>query len=137
MKVPIISANTLPAAPSGPAYVASAALAAGHTVQVFEALFAQDLQGELEEQIARFNPDVIGISIRLVHGFVLDDNAELGTRHLDLRIRVREIVDCIKRVSDARIVLGDPGFNYYGPDWLAYLDLDYGIRGEAEMDQFG
>lgn len=50
-----------------------------------------------------------------------------------MRIRVREIVDCIKRVSDARIVLGGPGFNYYGPDWLAYLDLDYGIRGEAEV----
>jgi radical SAM superfamily enzyme YgiQ (UPF0313 family) len=31
------------------------------------------------------------------------------------------------------IVLGGPGFNYYGPDWLEYLDLDYGIRGEAEV----
>jgi radical SAM superfamily enzyme YgiQ (UPF0313 family) len=30
-------------------------------------------------------------------------------------------------------VLGGPGFNYFGPDWLDYLDLDYGIRGEAEF----
>ena len=133
MRVLIISANTLPSAPSGPAYVAGAALKAGHTVQVFEALFAQDLVGELKEQIVSFNPDVVGISIRLVHGFVIDENAAFGTKHIDLRVRVKEIVDCIRRTSDAYIVLGGPGFNYYGPDWLEYLDVDYGIRGEAEF----
>ena len=133
MKVLIISANTLPSAPSGPAYVAGAALAAGHTVEVFEALFAQDLIKDLEKQITNFAPDVVGISIRLVHGFVIDESAEFGTKHLDLRVRVKEIVDCIKRTSDAHIVLGGPGFNYYGPDWLEYLNLDYGIRGEAEI----
>ena len=133
MKVLIISANTLPAAPSGPAYVAGAALAAGHTVEVFETLFAQDLIGELERHITNFSPDVVGISIRLVHGFVLDESAEFGTKHLDLRVRVKEIVDCIRRISDAHIVLGGPGFNYYAPDWLEYLNLDYGIRGEAEV----
>ena len=58
MKVLIISANTLPASPSGPAYVAGAALNAGHTVEVFECLFAEDLVGELEEQITRFDPDL-------------------------------------------------------------------------------
>jgi len=133
MKVLIISANTLPASPSGPAYIAGAALEAGHTVEVFEALFAQDLVGELESQISDFSPDVVGISIRLVHGFVLDEAAEFGTTHLDLRVRVKEIVDCVKRVSDAHIVLGGPGFNYYGPDWLEYLNLDYGLRGEADI----
>ena len=133
MNILIISANTLPSAPSGPAYVAGAALEAGHAVEVFEALFAQDLVRELEQQITSFSPDVVGISIRLVHGFVLDEDAEFGTKHLDLRIRVKEIVDCVKRVSDAHIVLGGPGFNYYGPDWLEYLNLDYGIRGESEI----
>ena len=133
MRVLIISANTLPSAPSGPAYVAGAALAAGHNVEVFETLFAQDLIGELERKIIDFQPDVAGISIRLVHGFVIDERAENGTKHLDLRVRVKEIVECIRRVSDAHIVLGGPGFNYYGPAWLDYLNLDYGIRGEAEI----
>jgi radical SAM superfamily enzyme YgiQ (UPF0313 family) len=133
MKVLIISANTLPASPSGPAYVAGAALEAGHTVEVFEALFAQDLIGELEMQINNVCPDIVGISIRLVHGFVLDEDSEFGTKHVDLRVRVKQIVDCVRRVSDAHIVLGGPGFNYYGPDWLEYLDLDYGLRGEADI----
>ena len=132
MKVLIISANFLPASPSGPAYIAGAALEAGHEVEVFEALFADDLSGELKTQLDRFAPEVIALSIRLVHGFILADNGQYGTRHLDLRIKVKEIVECIKQNVDAHIVLGGPGFNYYGRDWLEYLELDYGIRGEAD-----
>jgi len=98
MKVLIISTNTLPA------YVAGAALAEDHDVEVFEALFAKNLDVELENKIAAYSPEVIGISIRLVHGFVLDENAEYGTRHLGLRVRVNKIVECVKRVSDAHIV---------------------------------
>lgn len=133
MNVLIISANTLPSAPSGPAYIAGAALAAGHNVEVFEALFAEDLESDLKKIIAEFNPHIIGISIRLVHGFIIDEKTELGTRHLDLRIRVKEIVACVKKESNAHIILGGPGFNYYGANWLEYLNLDYGIRGEADL----
>ena len=133
MKVLIISSNTLPASPAGPAYIAGAALRAGHTVEVFECLFAQDLDAELRAHIARFQPDVIGISIRLVHGYVIDETAPFNTRHLDLRKRVKEVVDCIRRATQAPILLGGPGFNYYARDWLEYLDLDYGIRGEADL----
>ena len=133
MKVLLISANTLPASPAGPAYIAGAAIRAGHTVEVFECLFATDLAAELKAHINRFNPDVIGISIRLVHGYVIDETAEFNTRHLDLRLRVKELVDCARQASNAPIILGGPGFNYYARDWLEYLDLDYGIRGEADL----
>ena len=133
MKVLLISTNSLSASPAGPAYVAGAALKAGHTVEVFECLFAQDLKAELSAHIARFHPDVIGISIRLVHGYVIDETAEFNTRHLDLRLRVKEVVDCIRQATSAPIILGGPGFNYYARDWLEYLDLDYGIRGEADL----
>ena len=132
MQVLIISFSTFPASPSGPAYIAGAALKAGHTVEVFDCLYAKDFDG-LEEQITRFKPDVIGISIKFVTGDVIDESAEFNTRHFDHRSRVKEMVNRIKRVSNARIVLGGPGFNYYGRDWLEYLDLDYGIRGEAEL----
>ena len=132
MKVLLISTNSLSASPAGPAYVAGAALKAGHSVEVFECLFAQDLKAELSAHISRFNPDVVGVSIRLVHGYVLDETAEFNTRHLDLRPRVKEVVDCVRGVTSAPIILGGPGFNYYARDWLEYLDLDYGIRGEAD-----
>jgi hypothetical protein len=133
MKVLLISANTLPASPAGPAYVAGAAMRAGHIIEVFECLFAQDLNIELRECIKRYKPDVIGISIRLVHGYVIDETAEFNTRHLDLRSNVKEVVNCVRSVTSAPIILGGPGFNYYAVDWLNYLDLDYGIRGEADI----
>ena len=132
MKVLLISSNFLPASPSGPAYVAGAARQAGHTVEVYESLFAADLSGELAAKLDRFQPDVVGISIRVVFGDSQDPSAPLGTRHTDLRPRVREIVDVVRHCSLARIVLGGPGFNYYAHDWLDYLGLDYGIRGEGE-----
>ncbi|MGB8645447.1 MAG: radical SAM protein [Anaerolineae bacterium] len=132
MRVLIISSNSLPAAPTGPVYVAGAVRKAGHDVRIYERLFAADLPGELAEQIRDLQPDVVGISIRLVFGDELDLEAPLGTHHTDLRPRVKEIVDIVRQVSPARIVLGGPGFNYYARDWLEYLDLDYGIRGEGE-----
>jgi hypothetical protein len=132
MKVFIISTNTLPAAPTGPAYVAGAVRQAGHSVDVYECLFATDLNAELAEKLAVFQPDVVGISIRLVFGDSLDDRAYLGTRHTDLRPRIREVVDVVRKASPARIVLGGPGFNYYAAEWLDYLGLDFGIRGEGE-----
>lgn len=133
MKVLIISVTPFPISPSGPAYVAGAARDTGHTVEIFDCLFAQDLVRELEEHVTCFNPDAVGISIRLVTGKIVDASAELYTKPFDVRPKVKEIVNCIQRISRAKIVLGGPGFNYYGDDWLEYLDLDYGIRGESEF----
>lgn len=132
MKVLIISANSLPAAPTGPAYLAGALRQAGHTVAVYERLFAKDLRGELSELLRGFDPEVVGISIRLVFGDALDESAPWGTRHSDLRPQVKEIVEIVREHSAARIVLGGPGFNYYAADWLEYLGVQDGIRGEGE-----
>jgi radical SAM superfamily enzyme YgiQ (UPF0313 family) len=132
MKVLIVSSNTLPAAPTGPAYIAGAVRQAGHQVRVFERLLAVDFEDELVALLHGFQPDIIGLSIRLVFGDELDPSAPFGTHHTDLRPRVREIVQVIRAHSDAFIVLGGPGFNYYATDWLNYLGLDYGIRGEGE-----
>lgn len=133
MKVLIISANILPTAPSGPAYVAGAALQAGHEVEVFETLFCDDVIGDLARHLERFDPDVVAISIRVVNGVVVYTRE--GGRHerFDMRPLVHQIVATVQHHSDAAIVLGGPGFNYYGPQWLDYLGLDYGIRGEAEF----
>ncbi len=132
MKVLIVSANSLAASPTGPAYISGAALREGHTVEIFECLFAQNINVELKAHIERFQPDVIGVSIRLVHGYIIDEAAPYNTRHLDLRNNVRQVVDAIRQATNAPVILGGPGFNYYARDWLEYLNLDCGIRGEAD-----
>ncbi|MCB9450254.1 MAG: radical SAM protein [Anaerolineaceae bacterium] len=135
MRVLIISTNTLFASPAGPAYVAGAALQDGHDVDVFDCYFAQDIDKELAAKITRFQPEVCGISIRLVNGKVVTDyDAPWAIQRFDVRPTVREVADCIRRTApNAKIILGGPGFNYYGPNWLEYLDLDYGLRGEADF----
>ncbi len=127
MTVLIISANTFPFSPSGPAYVAGAAQGAGHRVEVFDCFFLEDPIHELKEHISRLNPDVIGISIRSVAGKIVDDNAEFHTKPFDAQVLVKEIVDCIKRTSKAHVVLGGPGFNYYGQEWLDGISGFHGI----------
>jgi hypothetical protein len=132
----VYSANILPASPAGPAYVAGAALRAGHTVEVFETLFSADPAADLEAQVRRFAPDVVAISIRLVNGYVVDGQSqgmEFNRRPFDTRPMVRSLVERVRVVSDARIILGGPGFNYFAEAWLTYLDLDYGLRGEGEV----
>jgi len=130
MKVLIVSSNRYqvpnPVFPIGPAYVAGAAVEAGHEVEVFDCCFAENVAIELERGISRFNPDVIGFSIRNV-------STGLMFSHRSFRQEVKEITDSIRRISSAPIVLGGPGFNNFGCEWLEYLGLDYGIRGEAEL----
>ena len=51
MNVLIISANTFPLSPSGPAYISGSACDIGHTVEVFDCLVVQDPIPELEEHV--------------------------------------------------------------------------------------
>ena len=133
MRVLIISANFFPMVPTGAAYIAGAALKAGHSVEVFDCFTAKNLIEELKEKIERFKPQIVGISILVVCGDIVDKSKKFYTKYFDNRPVIKKIVNCIKQNSDSRIVLGGPGFNYYGKDWLEYLDLDYGIRGESEF----
>jgi radical SAM superfamily enzyme YgiQ (UPF0313 family) len=136
MKVLIVSSNRFKggamATPAGPAYIAGAAIAAGHDVDVVDRMFGDEGEMALEQRIRDFGPDVIALSIRYVHAVDRDEDARFRSRHLDLRGDAKAVSDCVKRVTDAPLVTGGPGFNYYGHEWLDYLDLDYGLRGEGE-----
>lgn len=132
MKVLLISGNFLPMSPCGPAYIAGAALKAGHTVKVFDAYIAKDVNSKLKEELLKFGADVVGISIAIVTNDIRDPESEFGTKYFDMRPKIKSIVQTIKQHSNCRIVLGGPGFNYFAKEWLEYLDLDYGIRGEGE-----
>jgi len=137
MKVLIVSANflsikDLPMSPSGAAYIAGAAIKAGHDVSIFDCYAVRDPNRKLKEKLDQFNPDVVGISIIVVTNDIIDKQTEFGTRYIDLRPEIKNIVNTIKQNTNAHIVLGGSGFNYFAKDWFDYLNLDYGIRGEGE-----
>ena len=139
MRVLIISGTFLPLSasrfqmsPSGAAYVAGAARKANHTVEIFDCYVAPNLIEELEEKLSKFSPDVVGLSITTVTSDFRDTESDFGTKYIDMRPKIKGIVDTIKQNTTAQIVLGGAGFNYYAKEWLEYLDLDYGLRGESE-----
>ncbi|MDY6789796.1 MAG: radical SAM protein [Thermodesulfobacteriota bacterium] len=139
MKVLIISGTFLPLtssrlqmSPSGAAYIAGAARKEGHTVEIFDCYVASNLIEELKKKLSKFRPDVIGISITIVTSDIRDEEADFGTKYIDMRPKIKSIVDTIKQNTNAHIILGGPGFNYYAKEWLDYLSMDYGIRGEGE-----
>ena len=139
MKVLIISGTFLPLAasrlrmaPSGAAYIAGAARQAGHEVEIFDCCGTEHTEQRLQASLAAFDPDVVGLSITFVTSNVIDRTAPFGTRYVDMRPQVKAITDTVKHHSGALIILGGAGFNYYARNWLAYLDLSYGIRGEGE-----
>ena len=132
MKVLMVSSDLRISTPAGAAYIAGAARNAGHIVEVFDSYLAGDVSLELVEKLTEFKPDIVGISITAVTSDIPDSKSEFRTKYVDHRPKIKRIVETVKQHSGAGIVLGGSGFNYYAENWLKYLNLDYGIRGEGE-----
>jgi len=129
MRVLLVSANREhlpdPIFPLGLAYIAAAVSAAGHEIDVADLCFGHKPLEDLRSQVARFQPDVIGLSLRNV------DNAAypLTVDYLALH---REVVDTLHTVSSAPVVLGGSGFSILPQAYMHELDGDWGIAGEGE-----
>lgn len=129
MRVLLVSANREqipdPVFPLGLAYVAAAVKRAGHTLQVADLCFGRAPLKQLQKQVAAFQPDVTGLSLRNV------DNAAypLSVDYLGLH---REVVDTLHRAGGAPVVLGGSGFSILPQAYMQALGGDWGIAGEGE-----
>ena len=130
MRVLLVSANREfipdPIFPLGLAYIAAATQYAGHTVAVADLCFGSQPVHELQQQIDTFEPDVIGLSIRNV------DNAAYPLT-VDYLATHREIIDAIRDITNASVVLGGSGFSILPEAYMRVLNGDYGIQGEGEQ----
>ena len=106
----LISGNTTkepyPVYPLGVAMIADALIRAGHKVREYDMLASPGLGVELESVITEFNPEVIGLSIRNI------DNVNYSTpeSYTDEYI---ELVQRLRTISSAPVVLGGPGYSLY------------------------
>ena len=129
MRVLLVSANREhlpdPIFPLGLAYVAAAVQNAGHQIEVADLCFGHNPLKDLRMQVYRFQPQIIGLSLRNV------DNAAypLTVDYLALH---REVVDTLHEISDAPVVLGGSGFSIMPRAYMSELDGDWGIAGEGE-----
>jgi len=129
MRILIISTNQerspFPVAPLGALFVAGAAAAAGHEVDVLDLAFVRSPRRALRAALEAGNYDLIGLSIRNL------DNC-LFIRPVSYVDGVRRVVDEVRRLSNAPLVLGGSGFSVAPRGWLERLDVPWGVVGEGE-----
>jgi len=103
MNILIISANRnrlpLPVMPIGACMVAEACERAGHSVELLDLMFTRDPGLAVESCLARFQPDVVGISIRNI------DNVDMHNPVFYLK-ELAGIMGALKSRSSAPIILG-------------------------------
>jgi radical SAM superfamily enzyme YgiQ (UPF0313 family) len=112
-----------PVYPLGLDYVA-AALAPKHDVQIIDCIM-HEAPRTLKTAIARFCPDIIGVSLRNI------DNTDT-TESLGFLGDYQQLIQTIRDASKARIVLGGAGFSIFPRKAMDVLGAHYGIIGEGE-----
>lgn len=110
--------------PVGLAYVAAHIDAASHPLQVLDLMFSEDAHTDVTQAVQRFQPEVIGLSLRN-----LDNQSYLNPLwHLPA---VRALIDHLRSLSRATIVCGGPAFSILPEACFAYLCPDLGVAGDA------
>lgn len=110
--------------PVGLAYVAAHINAASHPLQVLDLMFSDDALGDVTAAVQRFQPEVIGLSLRN-----LDNQSYLNPIwHLP---SVRALIGQLRSLSPATIVCGGPAFSILPEACFSYLSPDLGIAGDA------
>jgi radical SAM superfamily enzyme YgiQ (UPF0313 family) len=111
-----------PVYPLGLAYLEGALREDGHVTEIWDLVPPGE---SLEETVARFQPDCIGISMRNI------DNAQ---SHNPRSFTV-DLLDCVARlraVSAAPLILGGSGFSIFPERIYDLSGVEYGIVGEGE-----
>jgi len=126
----LISANTEklpdPVFPIGAAYMAAVAVEHGHTVDTLDLCFLDAPRPALDEKVSAANPDVVGISLRNLDSSSFPQN----TSYID---DYERLVDALRELTDAPIVLGGAGFTVMPTTIMEHLGADIGVIGEGEL----
>lgn len=129
MRVLLINTNTkadiLASPPIGLAYVATATEAAGHEVRLLDVCFQRNPRNKISKCITAFSPQVVGMSVRNI------DNVNM-LRPVYYLPQVKEIVDLVKSLSDAPVVLGGSAASLNPEGILKFLEADYIVVSDGE-----
>lgn len=126
MKILLINTNRMkPAiAPIGLDYVADGLIEAGHEPRLLDLCFSEDVHADIEQAIRDFDPRLIGVTVRNT-----DECYMSGAFFLPF---VTGVVDCLRKQSDAPIVMGGVGFSVMPEAVMRFCRPDFGIAGEGE-----
>lgn len=125
-KILLISTNRCsapdPVFPLGLAHLNAALRTAGHEVRWFDSLADSD---RLEETLADFKPDYIGISLRNIDDVLIRKKDTFFHDLISLSGTLRQHTSCPR-------ILGGSGFSIFPEELLQLTGAEFGIRGEGE-----
>lgn len=116
-----------PVYPLGMGVVSRVLVDAGHEVLQYDFLVCGKSLFDLRDQVSRFKPDFVCVSIRNVDG--ADSLTPESSWFLDTS---REAVHAVKKICDAPVICGGPGFSIMPGSILEFVGGDYGVSGEGE-----
>jgi len=127
MRVALVNTNRIkpPIAPIGLEYVAEAQSAAGHHVEVLDLCWAENWDSAIASFFERTSFDLIGVTLRNT-----DDCA--FTSRQSFVGQFAEVVNTIRKHTDALIVLGGVGFSVMPEQVLEPCEADAGVWGKGE-----
>jgi radical SAM superfamily enzyme YgiQ (UPF0313 family) len=129
MNILLISVNReripAPVFPLGLAYIAGALREKGHSLEVLDLCFSQHVSGDIKEVLLRFQPGLIGLSLRNL------DNLTYPASISYLQ-EVEEVISHCRQNSSSKLVIGGSGYSLAPRELLEHLDVDFGIVGEGE-----
>src|SRR3990172_243409 len=129
MRILLVSVNRekmpYPVFPLGLAYLARGLREGNHPIEGLDLCFSPDVLVDLKESLERFQPELIGLSLRNL------DNLTYPTSVSYLK-EVGEVISVCRRSSSAKLVIGGSGYSLAPKELLQYLDVDFGVVGEGE-----
>ncbi|MBW2258323.1 MAG: cobalamin-dependent protein, partial [Deltaproteobacteria bacterium] len=129
MRIAFVSANREvlpdPVVPLGLLHV-MAATPARHERVFWDLCFEDEPLVALADRITENRPELVAIGLRNIQ------NSDYSDIEANLHY-YRDLVDTVRSVTPAPIVLGGAGFSVMPRDILERLDADWGIAGEAEV----
>ncbi len=130
MRVLLISPNIEslpdPVFPIGTAYIAGMLQAEGIEYRVLDLYFAPDFEAAIKKILEQFKPGVVGLSLRNL------DNVSYPN-YVPYLPFYRQVVQAVRRLSPAVIVLGGSGFSLLPEEIKNHLGAEFGIIGEGEQ----
>jgi hypothetical protein len=110
--------------PIGLAYVAGHLDQDRHRLKVLDLMFSDDYLADVADTVKEFQPEMVGISIRNLgnHSYI-DPQWALPTS--------KEVIDKVRSLSSAKIVVGGPAFNFLPKECFSYMGPDLGIAGDG------
>jgi radical SAM superfamily enzyme YgiQ (UPF0313 family) len=115
----------MPVIPVGACMIAETAQNAGYKVRLLDLMFERNPLNTVQEELKRFNPDVVGFSIRNI------DNNDMQSPSFYIK-EILPLIDTVKRKIPANIILGGAAVSVMPEALLRYTRASFAVTGDGE-----